>query len=262
MAGDGLTFTAAGSARDGGPAKGRTDVDVVNADVDNVELYTSSGVDVTGQIVFEDGAQLRTTIVLDDAEDLFGYAATANGPRDRRATTDEAGSFAFKNLSPGIYFLGATASLSSYVKALNGSLIDASNPPILDLTSVSSGTFQILLSSRTAAVSGMLQPTDHAPAREYWVSAWPAQVRVFSPAHVRTVRSTVDGRFSIEGLAPGRYHVAAWERIEPDVTLDGRFLAYFESEAPVVSLAENSREALDLTVVSAQRVASAISEVQ
>ena len=66
-----------------------------------------------------------------------------------------------------------------------------------------------------------------------------------------TVNTTADenGRFSFAGVAPGSYRLYAWVEPLTGVLADSEFLKRFQSQAASVTVKEDDRLAIDVTLL-------------
>lgn len=143
------------------------------------------------------------------------------------------------------------------MKSINGQKVDLKNPFQFDAEGGSSRELRIVVSTVTASLSGTTQS-------DAMVVAWPADAELWSPHAVSAVRAGMDGKFSFEGLAPGRYYADAWasdRRDFEDMVYDPEFLRPFESRARLVELGEGSTERADLMVTPAEATKEALDKL-
>jgi hypothetical protein len=71
--------------------------------------------------------------------------------------------------------------------------------------------------------------------------------------YITTARPDQHGRFTVTGLPPGDYLVAALPYLERGTSQDPEFLAALKPRATPVSLAEGEQKAAQLTVLAYER---------
>ena len=135
-----------------------------------------------------------------------------------------------------------------YVKEARFGAIDLLTQP-LQFTGREQSTLEILMSPNVASIEGLV--TDRfAPAKG-------AQV-VLVPDHARHrielfkfTMTDQNGRFAIRNLAPGDYHLYAWEAIDPYSWFDPEVTKRYEQVALPVHLTESVRQTLALQLIPA-----------
>lgn len=90
------------------------------------------------------------------------------------------------------------------------------------------------------------------------VTLVPAQRGVGSDRLYRSVNADSTGVFRITGVAPGRYEVFAWERIDDTAHWNEDFLRPFLTRGKVVEIEEGETKSLDLDIISTQEMEQAL----
>jgi hypothetical protein len=137
------------------------------------------------------------------------------------------GSFTVKSVIPlqwRIYIGGA----SVFVKSVWLGTKESSGPT-LDLSSGSPDTLKIVLSANTASIRGTAPPGTFVTYRD-----------IDDKLSFRlSLQVEQDGQFRIEGLAPGRYRLAAGESYDAIPEDGGREITVQEGETATVDLPVN-----------------------
>ena len=132
----------------------------------------------------------------------------------------------------------------------------------IDTTSGAGGTLDLVLSSKSADVTGSVQ-NDKGEARPgVMVTLWPKIPDANPVAGVRPAMTDQNGGFQFKGLAPGDYFLAAWEDPDPGIFQSPDFLSHFTSEATAITLSESAHETRDVKIVAADKVAAEVAKLQ
>jgi hypothetical protein len=161
------------------------------------------------------------------------------------------GSFRVDNIVAGEYrVFVAPLPPDVYVKQARFNQNDVLNGP-MRFSPSDSGTLEILLSPRGGQISGSV-----LDERQRGV---PSILAVLIPDRQRdridlykTSMSDANGIFSLRSIAPGDYHVFAWEAIDPYSYFDPEVLKQFESKGKPVHIAESAKESVDVRVIPAE----------
>ena len=93
------------------------------------------------------------------------------------------------------------------------------------------------------------------------VTVWP---KVFNPGTathgISSVHTDQSGAFTIGGLAPGEYYVAAWQEIESGLAKNPDFLAAFTGDAAEVRLSESSTASAAVKMIAKDKIAAEASK--
>ncbi len=241
---------------------GRVDVTLGNADLENVTIRLTAGVEIVGKITVEGGAELATLMAPlagagnRQAAPLAG-AALAQPPQGRMpsvmltaiegpaaqlsATANPDGTFRVSNIPPlKRVLLVSSLPPSSYIKSVRFGGQDVTRAA-LDLSTGSGGVLEILIGTKGGEIAAT--PRDEkgeTPQGGAPVTIWPRTPNPGSPNG--DVRLIAPGLAQVgtkaQGLAPGEYYVAAWEVASMDYIRVPEFLARFTSLATKVSVAE------------------------
>lgn len=226
---------------------GRAQVNVGTEDVDNVAIQLGPGASIKGVFLLEDAgpltAKLRAERGASARVNLEVVAADGNDRGVNPGFAKDDGTFQLTNVQPDRYRLRVNGQPNSYVRAVRLARQEVAGSS-LDLTSGADTTLEIVLTPHAAAVSGTVRNEKGDPVQAT-LTAWrPGESLVLLPDTFRA-----NGAFELK-LAPGDYHILAWEKIDPDLAGDPDFRKKFESLAAKVTLRDDSRENLDLKVVT------------
>jgi protocatechuate 3,4-dioxygenase beta subunit len=225
----------------------RTSIEVSNSDLLGVAVTLSTGVTVSGRIVWDGPAALMESElhVIPSAVDRGIDEFTRN------ARVDAANLFTLQNVAEGTYRARVWGqSRDCYIKDVRygsasaleeGFTVSRSSPAPLEIT----------LSSRGARVQGSVLDADHLPAAGVRV------VLVPDPRHrsrndlFKSQTTDQYGHFDIRGIAPGEYKVFSWEEVEDGAWEDPEFLRLFEEKGESVETGESDQKTLNLTAIRA-----------
>lgn len=224
---------------------GRQTVTVGNGNVEGIVLRLGPGVELTGKLTTEGTiqqipAQVRWRVLLQPVE---GATPGAGNP-----TVNDDGAFTMKGVTPATYRLTIIPMPpGSYLKSIRMGGQDVAGG-LLDLTSVTNGHLEVVLSGNAADVRGTLRG-DNGPLSNVQVSLWSS-----GSDSVKTAYSQSDGTFVFNSLAPGEYRVAAWEQMDSGMASVPEFREAFSSKAAVIRLSENSHETVEAPLIGREAI--------
>jgi hypothetical protein len=223
---------------------GRALVDVTSRDVENVVVAMTPPIEISGTVRVEGQSSLKLTsgsLMLSPIEGGSGAASGRIEPN---------GAFKLEGLLPQRYRVNVIASLpQSYVKSFkvgNEEVLEKG----LDLTLAQPNvTAEIVLSTGAATIEGLVKAGEE-PAGQRVVNLVPDPPRPELALRAKTAMSRPDGRYSVSGVAPGNYRLYAWEETPGGTVYDDPdFLKLYESQSVKISVSENDRQRVDVTVV-------------
>jgi hypothetical protein len=111
-------------------------------------------------------------------------------------------------------------------------------------------TAVVTYSNRQTELTGSLQTSDGQPATDYFVIVFPDDRGLWRPGarRVQTTRPDTAGRFTVRGLPPGAYRIAALTDVEPDEWHQPEFLAAILPSSVAFTLAPGERRHQDLRI--------------
>ncbi len=168
---------------------------------------------------------------------------------------DADGTFKLKPMAIGRYLLDITSlPTGTYVKSVRYGTLDVTNAPINVIGG--GGDLEILLSPKAGGITGVLRGSSGDPLYGMRVTAWPQNPNAGTVSGgIVSVYTDQNGTFTFAGLAPGLYHVAAWEEIDAGLAQDAAFLQKFTGQAATVTVDESAQKTADVKVIPADTVA-------
>jgi hypothetical protein len=221
-------------------------VDARGNDVENIVLELAPAAELKGYLRVE-GRALANVADLQVylQPDGPNYAGWAGGP------VKADGSFTILNVIPTHYELNVHGFPDDYYiqsAALGGKdILEAG----INFTPGTGGAIEIVLASTGGQVEGVVLNADQQPATEASVVAVPDEPRRSQLRFYKDDHTDQYGRFTIKGIAPGRYKLFAWEDVEEGAYQDPEFIKRFEALGEAVVIRENSHESAQLKLIPA-----------
>jgi protocatechuate 3,4-dioxygenase beta subunit len=224
-------------------------VEVVNADVDGLSVNITSGVTVSGKILWDGPAPTQDGELYVSPESVdreTGYFSGSN-------RVEFGNVFTWKDLGEATYRapvwnLPKDCFLKDVRYAGESAFEDG-----FTVTRGAAASVEIILSSRGAHVQGVVSDADNLPAAGVWVVLVPGGRRSRFDLY-KTQITDQYGHFDFRGLPPGDYKLFSWEEIEEYAWQDPEFLKPVEDQGQEVVLKEADQKAVNLTAI---RTASA-----
>jgi hypothetical protein len=230
---------------------GRLETVVSAADVEGANVTMVPGIAVAGTVKVE-GASSGTwpTVTL----------AAVDGSFTGSIRPDSKGAFTAPTAIAPLEYAVRVAPLPSgtYVKSIRYGAQDALHGP-LDLTGSASGSLEIILSSKAAAIAGKVTDAPGDAVKGVVVTAWPRKPEFAGGVHAASTDQ--NGNFEIAGLGPGDYFVAAWEDLEPVLAESPDFLNRFQNTAAAATLEEGGRASADVKLIPREKIDSEIAKL-
>ncbi len=183
------------------------------------------------------------------------------------ATVDASGRFTIVGVPPGRYSLrgtapagtggpgvGAGGALSAggtgnwVLKSSVAAGRDSLDFP-LELGPNMSVTDAVLtFADRSTELTGLLQDAQGAATSDYSIIIFPTDSQFWVPQsrRIQSVRPGTDGRYSVRGLPPGDYALAAVTDVEPGEWFNPEFLKELIAASMRISLADGDRKTQDI----------------
>jgi hypothetical protein len=216
---------------------------------------------ISGRIAF-DGTTLqppgdlaKVTIRLTSAPNPSGVTVSVNVPT---GTASADGTFKLEGVTPGRYFLSASAPVatpvpgslwtvrSAMVGQVNGADLAFEVRPDEDISSA-----VITFTDKMAEISGTLQDAAGHPTPEFSIILFPVDKALWSQRSRRLrppVRAGTDGKFKFTNLLPGEYYLAALSDFEPNDYTKPSFLEQVALAAMKVTIAEGEKKVQDVKI--------------
>jgi hypothetical protein len=217
------------------------DVRVSNQDL-HVALTLQAGLAMTGRVVFSGSGTppdlQRLRLYLDPVG-----TGIALGPVP--ATVGPDGSFGLDGLMPGRYRVAARVDGQS-PWSLRSAMVGDRDLAIVpaDITAAMAGDpIVVTFTDRPTELAGRLEDAAGRPASDYFIVVFSADERAWFEGSkgIAQTRPASDGEFSIRGLPPGDYYLAAVTDVERDEWFDPIFLRELVPSAVRLPLPEGGR---------------------
>ena len=158
------------------------------------------------------------------------------------------GMFTLDNVLPGEYRVQvAGLQADFYVKDVRFDGQDVLNKP-LHLSPAAQGRLDVVVSTRVSRIGGTITDETLHPAPGVQAVLVPDQYRD-RPDLFRNVTTDSNGRFVMEGVAPGDYKVFAWEAMEQFAYYDPGFLRRYEQRGQPVKASESSSQTVQVRLI-------------
>jgi hypothetical protein len=231
--------------------RGSVSFTVAGEDIDGLVIALLKGSRVTGQIEFEGNSRPPLTPA------LRIYATNPDGDHGMNlpgtSTINDDWSFEIVGVSPGqrlfrVMGLPPTHTLKA-VFVGDEEVIDAVTA--VDGRGAISGV-RLVLTDRVTTIVGGATDVDGHPVQDYAMVAFAPEAEKWAPGtrYIATARPDQNGHFTVTGLPPGDYLVAALPYLERGDSEDPEFLAALKLRAMPISLAEGEQKAIELKVVA------------
>jgi carboxypeptidase family protein len=138
-----------------------------------------------------------------------------------------------------------------YLKAVMRGETDITDRPIVFTGAEVVNDLEIVLTTDTTSVTGAALGAGGVAANDYTVVAFADDSSKWAPwsRFIKTARPDDTGQFRIDGLPPGRYRIAAVDKVESFQWLDREFLQRLRPDASSLTLQLGQSAAVNLKVV-------------
>lgn len=234
---------------------GRSVVNVVDRDVNDLAVTIVPGSAIRGQFVLDESAKAllpnlsEQSFQLQPADALpRSYAPRFEPLRGDTVAAD--GTFTLQNATPGRYFLNIffNPRQNLYLAGARFGTRDVLTQPF-EIEAGTSESLVIEISGLAGRMEGIVTDRDSKPvvaARVVLVP--PVELRRENPAY-KIADTNAEGRFSIVGLRPGVYTAYAFARIKDGAWIDSQFMAQFAASGVSINVERNSRVQRDLKLI-------------
>jgi hypothetical protein len=231
----------------------------VASDLDGVVVTLSAGVSIAGRLSLEATANAGPQgtnslaayrVQLRPSDNGMMAAATVALALQSQAINGD-GTFRVDNVVPGEYrVLVAPLPPDIYVKQARFNQNDVLNGP-MRFSSSDSGTLEVLLSSRGGQIAGSVYDERQRGVPSILAVLIPDRQRDRIDLY-KTSMSDANGLFSLRSIAPGDYHLFAWEALDSYAYFDPDVVKQFESKGTPVHIADSAKENVDVRVIPAE----------
>lgn len=236
-----------------------TNVSVSGGESGGISLTLEPGFTVRGQVVFRGASKppamaglrvniLPASVVNQQPGTVISTIAFVPG-----VVVNPDGTFEIQNLPPGLSRVviagGALASGQWFLQSAVMGERDMLEGDF-EISGGGSATMTVTITDRSTELSGVLQSASGAPASDVFVLAFSVNRAFWIPGTRRTqaVRPDVDGRYTIKGLPPGDYLVAALTDADENDWNDSRLLEQLVPASIRISLGDGERKVQDLRI--------------
>lgn len=234
--------------------RGSAFVTVSGQDVSELMIALHKGSRITGQVEFEgDPPPLSPAIRIYAIEPGGSHGMSMPGT----STIGEDWSFEITGVSPGKRVFRMPGLPSTHV--LKSVFVQGADDAIDTKTEVDGREeikgVRLVVSNRPTTVTGDVTDDRGKPVEEYAVVAFASDPERWGPStrYVATARPDQHGRFTVTGLPPGNYLVAALDRLERGESSSPEFLGSIKGRATEVALLEGEVKAVSLKVIAPER---------
>jgi len=230
----------------------------VTSDIDGVVVNLSAGISIPGRLALEGAsngglpaanslAPYRVQLKVSEN----GVLATTAGPAPLSQATSADGVFRIDNVLPGEYRVSvAPLPPDVYVKQVRFNQSDVLNSA-MQFSASDSGTLEVLLSFRGGRIDGSIVDERQRVVPNALAALIPDRQRDRIDLYKMSM-SDANGLFSLRSIAPGDYHLFAWEALDPYAFFDPEVMKQFESKGKPIHIAESAKENVDVPVIPAE----------
>jgi hypothetical protein len=255
-----------------GPLGGvRTPLRVGMGDMEGIVLTPATPFTITGKVVVSGGNPEAVLAVAAGTANDRGIATDAAGMRmilgplgnpdanQQNATVNADGTFTFKNVLPGRYFLDRPSVAGVYIQGVKWGDKDVTHAP-LEVTG--DGTLEVTVRRTAATITGKVVDDQGRPPGSSFVALWP-EVAYPSVIYggVRLASVGRDGTFTLVAVAPGPYYAAALEEVNGSFAVIRELLTQFNEKAIKVEVKEDAPLSIAPPLVPVEKVQEALNKL-
>ena len=231
----------------------KEDVNVNGRDIAGLSLVLQPNVTFAGRVVFE-GATTPPASASGATITLAPQRAAGNFV-PQKAVATPAHTFAIANIVPADYMLSASLPNGApgvpwTLKSVTAGGRDVTDVAItIPATGISDAV--VTFTDRPTEISGVFQDASGRPAPDYFLIAFSTDRSHWKVGSrfIQQVRPATDGTFTVIGLPPGEYVLAATADLDPNDLSDTAFLDTLLAATPVrFTLREGEKKTQDLRI--------------
>ncbi len=231
----------------------------VAENVEGVRLNPQVGGAIRGRVRIEGATGLRTSasqifLQLRPAEDSNDAHSDDTpisfGLESNPAQVNADGSFEWKDVMPGRYFVQLTesgATADCYLKSVAAGGREVSEAGFTAGAGVT--PLDVVLDMNGAGIEGVAADPVGQTVADAVVVAVPGPRFRGLPDHYRKASTDQSGHFRLRGLPPGDYTLFAWESIEGEAYLNSDFLRNYEGQGKALHVSEGEHVSLQVKVI-------------
>lgn len=235
-------------------------ITIANENIAGLRITTGPGATVKGRVVFEGTAPrtggLGPLRVMAQAEDpqtpMFGMAMMFGGGATGDGSIGDDGAFELGGVTGSVLFR-VTAPPTWALKSVTIQGEDMTDVPYPFKGAQVLADVVIVLTDKLTEISGAVSDTRGRTLSDYVVVLLPSEAKTGTAAmrFTRTIRPDQQGSYSVRGLPPGEYLVAAVESLEQGREWDPEFQGRVRDVGRRVTLTEGQTLSLDLKLTPA-----------
>lgn len=216
-------------------------------DIDGLTLVTAPGAIARGVITTDEGS--APTVLPEQVSLMARPVSPEPMPMFGNTVVHPDWTFEISGLSDTRIITGSVAQNPDWaVKSVYHNGQDVTDIPIEFTPGHTIEGLTVVLTRKLTELSGQILGERNAPDTDATVIAFSQEPDrwTFASRYVRTARPNQDGRYTLRGLPPGDYYLAAVKEAEPGQFQDPEFLESLRPEALGVSLGEGESKAQDV----------------
>jgi protocatechuate 3,4-dioxygenase beta subunit len=225
-------------------------LDVGSGDIGGIELEITSGVEISGRLVFDGNTNHPPLgFEVNPVARGDGFFMVESG----RMRPD--GSFTISGVEPGLYDLKVTGPMpDAYLKSARAGGLDVLVNGLRVTREGAGGTVDLILGAIGGLVQGRVVDNESQPVAGTIVAIVPDVQRRTQSSLFLTTTTDSNGQFVLRAIPPGDYSLFAWEDIEDGAWTNNEYLKSIEGLGKPVHLTEGSSEKIELKPISAALV--------
>jgi len=260
LPGPGKYVITAVAADDPSNLRGRREIDVRDADLNDVRMVLMNTFSVAGTVTFEGSLPAANSRTDTLSLNLYPMSADLTAPSAIRFPAAN-GAFRFEKVMAGDYRVEVLPVLSVppssllpavfenvFVKSVTLDGKDVLNEG-LHLEAAPRRNLEIVISTNGGVLDGSVLDADASPRANVTIVAVPSAPRRRRGDLYKYVSTDDEGRFVLTGLAPGDYKLFAFERVEEGAWQDAEFIKLFEDRGTTVRVQEGRRSTADIRII-------------
>ncbi len=216
----------------------RVPLDVGTSDVEGINLVISPGVQVPGRVRVEGESEFDfpalNVSLQQTREGLFTWGGSAPVQAD--------GNFVLSNVFAGDYRVNVQGLADDcYLKSARLSGYDVLEEGIKIVAGQTVGNLELVISPQGGHIEGAVVDEDQQPVQAATVVLIPDPPRRDQASLYVNATTDQYGRYSLRGIAPGKYKIFSWKEVERGAYQDPEFLKPYEDLGEAVSIDEGDR---------------------